>query len=329
MNPLLRAPCAALALLAAAASAHAVTTIKQRTDAATNAAATDPSCVAIASGTGTVGKGFYWSIGDASGLRADGRVGRSPPGAGTTMDIASASKWVYGAYVAQQRRGALTPTDVKYLTFVSGYTDFNACAADQTVAQCLAFPGNEGYHLAYDGRFYYGGGHMQKHAVDNGLGPDGDARLAADVNQPLRTGFDYAQPQLAGGIETTPALYAQFLQQLVGGQLAMSALLGADAVCTNKTICPKLAASSPLDGTVYGGAKFHYAIGHWVEDDLAYSDGAFSSPGAHGFYPWIDAGAQWWGVLARDVEDGSEAIPFVDSMLCGRRIRAAWLNPPR
>ena len=28
-------------------------------------------------------------------------------------------------------------------------------------------------------------------------------------------------------------------------------------------------------------------------------DGAFSSPGLFGFYPWIDAGKTYYGVLAR------------------------------
>ncbi len=318
-----RAACATLVLLGAASLAHATPTIRQRTDAASQAATTDPACTNLPTS-------FYWSIGDATGLRASGgvNVNGTPPGSGTTMNIASASKWVYGAYVAQKRVGALTPTDVKYLTFVSGYADFNACMSTQTVAQCLAFPGNEGYHVGDDGRFYYGGGHMQKHAVDNGLGPDGDAALASAIDAMLGTSFAYAQPQLAGGIATTPAAYGQFLQQVVAGQLQISSLLGHDPVCTSHAICPVQAAYSPLDGTVLGNANYHYAIGHWVEDDLAYSDGAFSSPGAHGFYPWVDAGKQWWGILARDSEDGTEAVPFVDSMLCGHKIRQAWLNPP-
>ena len=40
------------------------------------------------------------------------------------MAIASASKLVYGAYVAEVRGGALTDTDVHCLNFVSGYADF-------------------------------------------------------------------------------------------------------------------------------------------------------------------------------------------------------------
>jgi len=71
----------------------------------------------------------------------------------------------------------------------------------------------------------------------------------------------------------------------------------------------------------------HYSIGHWVEDDPEAGDGAFSSAGAFGFYPWIDSRVRWWGVLARlDLHVGTEPGPGVESMFCGRRIRAAWVS---
>ena len=38
----------------------------------------------------------------------------------------------------------------------------------------------------------------------------------------------------------------------------------------------------------------HSALGHWVEED-----GAYSSPGLYGFYPWIDHAQAWYGVIAR------------------------------
>lgn len=51
-------------------------------------------------------------------------------------------------------------------------------------------------------------------------------------------------------------------------------------------------------------------------------DGAFSSPGAFGFYPWIDAGKTTYGVLARSESAGNG----IDSVDCGRLVRKAWVT---
>ena len=52
---------------------------------------------------------FYWDIGDQNGSLASGPVqtgGGTPVYTGSTrMSIASASKWIYGAYVVQLRQG--------------------------------------------------------------------------------------------------------------------------------------------------------------------------------------------------------------------------------
>ena len=49
------------------------------------------------------------------------------------------------------------------------------------------------------------------------------------------------------------------------------------------------------------------------------------SPGAFGFYPWVDAPKTWWGVVAR-MPNVSGEQEGVASMLCGRRIRVAWIS---
>lgn len=286
-------------------------TIAQRTAAAAGAAANAADCVAV--------QPFYWSVGDATGKLGDASVGAEPPNAQTLMSIASASKLVYGAYVAERRAGVLTDADVHALNFVSGYTDFTGCTQVDTVASCEASGTNGTYEPANDGKFYYGGGHMEKHASDNGLGPDANAALAAEVNATLGTAFAYSQPQLAGGIYTNAANYGAFLQRVVGGPLRIGALLGAHPVCTNPHTCAA-AVYTPIPAE-----SDHYSIGHWVEDDPAAGDGAFSSPGAFGFYPWVDASKTWWGVLARMANVSGEQ-EGVASMLCGRRIRAAWIS---
>jgi hypothetical protein len=305
---------ACLALAGAAAAAPAGRSIAERTRAARLAAETDPHCTAV--------RPFYWSIGDAGGMQAEGRVGRRAPEATTPMPIASASKWVYGAYVLQKHGGVLSASDIAFLTFVSGYTDFSKCRPGQTVGGCDAWRRNGAHEDAHDGRFFYNGGHMQKHASIDGEAADDDALLAQRVDAALGTTFAYAEPQLAGGIRTSAAEYGRFLQRIVAGELRMHDALGAHAVCTNPATCPS-ADYTPMPAS----ESPHYAIGHWVEDDPVAGDGAFSSAGAFGFYPWIDRQVRWWGVLARfDLGVASQPGPGVESLYCGREIRAAWIG---
>jgi len=88
-------------LLLLASAAHAAPTLAQRTAAARATAQDAADCQAV--------QPFYWSIGDAHGVLADGSAGRRPPTATTPMPAASAaSRRVYAAYVAEQRQGQLT-----------------------------------------------------------------------------------------------------------------------------------------------------------------------------------------------------------------------------
>jgi hypothetical protein len=301
-------------VLAGTEDARPALTIAQRTLAAEKTAQDDAACVAV--------RPFYWEIGDASGTLAQGRVGLRAPGPDTRLPIASASKLVYGAYVVQKHGGRLSAEDVRDLTFVSGYTDFERCRRGQTVGECQAWRQNGDHERENDGKFYYNGGHMQKHAVVDGEGADDAAELARHVNAMLGTDFGYGSPQLAGGIDATPAVYGRFLQRIVAGDLLMHDALGTHAVCTNPATC-STAVFTPMPHT----ESPHYSIGHWVEDDPQAGDGAFSSAGAFGFYPWIDRHVKWWGVLARmDLRAGAQPGPGVESLYCGRRIRAAWVS---
>jgi hypothetical protein len=75
--------------------------------------------------------------------------------------------------------------------------------------------------------------------------------------------------------------------------------------------------SAPIPPT----ESWHYSLGHWVEDDPKVGDGAFSSAGLFGFYPWVDASKTWYGVVARMAPAGA-----LDSVDCGRIIRKAWVT---
>lgn len=301
-------------------------TLAQRTAAATQTAQSDANaCAPI--------RPFYWEIGDRNSSLASGSIASaSDPTvytSATVMPIASASKWIYGAYVAQRRAGSLTDEDIKFLTFRSGYTSFSRCLPTQTVDECVAYQQNDVYHPIADGLFSYGGGHMEKHASLIGLGPLDSAALATEVRAKLGTDIvlGYSQAQPAGGVFTSAADYARFLRKLLGGELALGGLLGSHAVCTNPLTCPPA-----LNTPVPGDESWNYSFGHWVEVDPVVGDGAFSSAGAFGFYPWIDAGKTWYGVLARrqlpaSGTDEGETLGEGDrSAKCGRLIRKAWVT---
>lgn len=267
---------------------------------------------------------FYWEIGDGQGLRASGSTDGSYT-ATTSMPIASASKWLYAAYVAQANNGTLhAVNDVPYLNFSSGYTEFDLCLAGQTVAQCQTYVGpvlqNGGYNATEAGRFAYSGGHMQKHAVDIGLGALNNAALATEIRAKLGTDINlsYSQPQLAGGVVSSAADYARFLRKLIRNELQLRPLLATQTLCASDAACAPartgVTTPAPDDET------WHYSLGHWVEDDPVVGDGAVSSPGAFGFYPWINRARDTYGILAREAAAGSG----FESVRCGRLIRKAW-----
>ncbi len=260
---------------------------------------------------------FYWEVGDRSAARASGSVGGTTYGANTVMNIASASKWLYGAYVVQRRGGTLTARDIEFLTFRSGYTSFLICRPADTVDSCLQFASNGDFTAANQGRFYYGGGHMQRHASELGLGTLDNAGLATELRSQLGSdiALSFSQPQPAGGVVSTAADYARFLRKLLDGRLRLGAFLGTQAVCTNPLTC-----SSAVSTPVPSSESWSYSLGHWVESDPVVGDGAFSSAGAFGFYPWIDAGRTFYGLVAREASAGSGAA----SVDCGGLIREAW-----
>jgi hypothetical protein len=266
---------------------------------------------------------FYWEVGNRDGKLVSGSVASSTTNlmysGSTAMSIASASKWVYGAYVAQKQGGALSDGDRKFLEMRSGYVSLQSCDPGQTVDSCLAAQNNGAYTPAADGLFDYDSGHMEKHASLLGLGAMKNAALAAEIQSQIGSdvALAYTQPLLAGGLRMTPDAFALFLRKMLGGQLVMGSLLGSGAVCTNAATCgTNQAIYAPVPST----ESWHYSLAHWVEDDPLVGDGAFSSAGAFGFYPWIDASKTNYGIVARVAQSGSGYA----SAQCGRLIRKAW-----
>lgn len=312
-------PAAAAAASAAAAAdarrtALADVPLTQRIAAATKTANSGTNaCSAVAP--------FYWEIGGRNNALASGSRSGSGNGytAGTNMNLASASKWIYSSYYLQRQAGVLTDTDLKFLQLRSGYASFSVCYPYQTVRGCLNYADNGAYDPALDGLFAYDGGHMQKHAVASGLGAMDRQALTAEVLAQLGQGLSlqYGVPALAGGGYGNARGYAEMLRRIIRGDLLMGQWLGSHAICTNPLVCPTQAARSPNPDN----ENWHYSVGHWVEDDPVAGDGAFSSPGSKGFYPWIDARKQFYGLVAREAEYG-----YFPSVSCGRLIRKAWMT---
>jgi hypothetical protein len=288
---------------------------------------------------------FYWEIGNQASMLANGSEGvdtNGDPVTATNMfSIASASKWVYGTYIVQLRGGAsqLTAADIPFLNFTSGYTNMGSdttgsqCPSTNspdTVNVCLAEL-NSANNLPYStqfaaniGRFDYDSGHLENHASLYGqLGDVRDVNLGSTVAALLGPGITltYSEPLMAGGIYTDADNYAAMLRNIMSGALYMRDALGTNAVCTLPSADCN-AVYSPIP------EAWHYSMTHWVEDDPStHGDGAFSSAGAFGFYPWIEASKLYYGVISRQQSASGGGLPMRNgyaSAKCGRLIRRAW-----
>jgi hypothetical protein len=276
--------------------------------------ATDAACTAIAS--------FYWEIGDVTGPLASGSVGTGFD-ATTEMNIASASKMIFGAYVIERFKSDLTQVDASLMRMLGGYTgfDYDTCLASPTVSACATTAKNATITPGDVGDFYYSGGNFQAYAAGAlGLGGDTDAQLATDIKALVGTelAFTYSSPQLAGGIHTSASDYAVFLRKVLAGTLALHDHLGENAVCTLPGASCPTAVYSPA-----APYAWHYSYAHWVEDDPTSGDGAFSSAGAFGFYPWIDRTKTYYGIVARYSLDSGA---YIQSAQCGAAIRKAFTS---
>lgn len=250
----------------------------------------------------------YWEIGDADDRLAWGQRGGEIT-ADRRIPLGAATKWLFAAYVAERRGGALGPGDIAALTMTSGYSKLNtvACRGASTVADCPS-PGPNPEHV---GRFYYNNGHAQHLAMELGLARMEPRALADEINGVLQlsapVGFD--APQVSAGF-LTPAAYGEFLRGLVDRRAHLAPLLGRYATCT---LC--------LNGLYSPAPKpWSYSLGHWVEDGPG-DDGALSSPGLFGFYPWISADRATWGLLARN---HLSKDAWWASARCGALMRRAW-----
>lgn len=287
--------------------------------AAPNKRVGGPASIAAATAVANSNPGsspYLWLIGNKDGRRAMGQVGTPVILPNTQMSIASASKWVYGMFAAQQI--VLDGTDWPFLNMSSGYVGMTGqCGNTDSVASCLARPGYDTYYPSFNGVFRYNSAHMEHHAVNRlGIGGDRIIALKNDFEATLaHAPIIWTQPMMAGGIYSTAEVYESLLLDMMNNVLNMGALLGSHQV-----------PASAILGAAYSPAPpnepWHYSICHWVEPD-----GTFSSGGSFGFYPWILKDKSWYGIVAMDNEDNDPNTIGLESVRIGQKIRNAWLHP--
>ncbi|TGK07516.1 hypothetical protein EHO59_05280 [Leptospira semungkisensis] len=300
---------------------------QSKLDAVETTATTNLSCTKLGA--------FYWEIGDGTGAfgysSVNGTVNQT-----TSLLIASASKWIWGAYVLE-KVGTPGTNEQFYLRMQSGYDNVqdNKCNVT-TVNSCFTNgPGRDGtnnnnfQHTGDENKFYYNGGHFQAYAALNpsaltpALTTYDRTQLTSEIANVVLGGanpdFFYATPQLAGGVQTTPQVYALFLQRILNSNLTISSYLGADTVPTLPALHPSQALYSPFT-TGINKEDVHYSYAHWLEDSPQ-SDSSYSSPGKFGFYPWIDSSGTTYGILARY---STSALAYAESVYCGRLLRTAY-----
>jgi hypothetical protein len=270
---------------------------------------------------------FYWEVGNAYGSEVSGTRGPFPPTHSTNMNVYSAGKWFFGAYLYEKRGGALNSNDLSGIRMLAGYFNGDACTttSTNTVYTCFANTSMSTQFPNAVGKFHYGSGNFQWIAAGmSSLSNLTPSQLGLEISSVISpsSSITYTNPTLAGDAKASPDDYTTFLRRIINGQIQLSgSALGSQAVCTMATpgtcTTPQY---SPVAQAL--GEAWHYSIGHWVEDDPSTGDGAFSSPGYGGFYPWIDANKQYYGVVARD----DTSLPYADAMVCGRKIRKAWMT---
>lgn len=258
---------------------------------------------------------FYWEIGDKSKVLSKGAIG-STYDANSVFQLASASKWPFATYVLERVK---TPSikQIQKMQMSAGYTTFDPlpCMFLSTVAACFYFPPNSLRLESEVGYFNYGDGHDNKLALELGLGNYTSNQLTKELQSKLGsdTGLAFAFPDVAGGMQSTAAGYGVFLRKLLAGKFIMSNYLGSFPICTEGKEC-----STRSRSPVY--KPWHYSLNHWIEDDPK-GDGAFSSVGLYGFYPWITADKQYYGIVAMQ---GVPLLSAAASSDCGANMRKAW-----
>jgi hypothetical protein len=233
---------------------------------------------------------------------------------------------------------------------------FWACVANVSASNPPPLPfGPPGTAFVYGGQHLHVAGAMAAAAVAGSPGTGSWAavfaqlRAAAGLPAGCCPFTPLANPLVAGGLVTTPLAYAELLRQYAGGSLLAAPTVTALEVDATPAGSVRIA-QSPLADM---GFDWHYAAGgHWLEcranatclgGDPGCSGAPLtawaphcddrceqSSPGAFGFYPYINrcfrgSGTDgFWGIVA--VPNGSAVASVLLGSTLWPAVRAAFAS---
>jgi serine-type D-Ala-D-Ala carboxypeptidase/endopeptidase len=219
------------------------------------------------------------------------------------------------------------------LSFTAGY-DLGSLASgcvrddDITLDACARELADEHFAYTPGSTYHYGPAHMHLAALmaERATGKRWDVIFREELGDPLKmgpdTGFpDTQNPDPAGSASASGADYAAFMLALARGELLTPASQA--ALLSDQSERAEIG-YSPV--TAHGW-EWHYGLGCWKECAQEQWSAAcdagtiYSSPGAFGFYPWIDAATGRWGVLA--IQRGFMRRPSRDSVRAIWRVRPA------
>jgi CubicO group peptidase (beta-lactamase class C family) len=294
-------------------------------------------------------------IGDADGTLLVHEKGAST--ADTEYRIASATKWITAATIMTLvEDGTMSLSDnpqdyiqfwtsdssdarsrvtlEQLLSFTSGYRGrpgLVPCAtnADSSLDACVQSV-YANYHQYEPGTtYFYGPAHMHTAGLmaELATGSTWQELVVDRVAEPL--GFEDTvswalagpdHPMPSGGLRTSGASYARFLQAIAAGDLVAGSRADMAAERTSELVI----AYTPIDDTI---GPWTYALGQWRECDEATwttsCDQAqvSSSPGAFGFYPWYDHVNGYWAVLALELPLNANSQPTRLSVPLGQSLQ--------
>lgn len=284
----------------------------------------------------------------------------------SVYDLASASKWFSSATILRLVEADILSLENHPQEFIPWWTaDPNDARSQITLAQLLSFTsgfrvepagaacvGDSGTTLDACGQelyatyfefppgcnFYYGPVHLHIAALmaEYATGKDYNTLFQEQIGQPLglssSSGFfnpSLENPRPAGGASGTANDYARFLHALLTKEILSASF---ELMISDHTPSETVSlTSSPLSRQAY---EWHYGFGLWreclAETWQAECDEHIivSSPGAFGWYPWIDVNNGYYGVIAvqeryrlfnnpseRSVEFGISLRPLIEAAL--------------
>ncbi|MEM6640015.1 MAG: serine hydrolase domain-containing protein [Pseudomonadota bacterium] len=176
--------------------------------------------------------------------------------------------------------------------------------------------------------FFYGPVHMQIAAAmaEVATGQAWRELVTLALTQPLgmtSTRFEGTNPRASGGAISSAQDFATFLQSHLSGALLSSSFAElAEPRLTDVDIVSRPAAVEA------NGVDWYYALGVWRECEAALWSAEcaartrVSSPGAFGWYPWLDTDNGYFAVLAMEESVRLFTRPAESSVLLGKSLQA-------